>query len=77
MKVIEDHISDSCIPNLLNTLGQYGEVDDTITKLVNIDFRLKPEKLYLVAKLLTGAIAYDKLRLLLISYEVYSRYALY
>lgn len=77
MKVIEDHISDSCIPNLLNTLGQHGEVDDKITKLVNIDFRLKPEKLYLVAKLLTGAIAYDKLRLLLISYEVYSRYALY
>ncbi|CEG82945.1 hypothetical protein RMATCC62417_16933 [Rhizopus microsporus] len=75
VKTIEDHISNSCIPNLLNTLDHYEEVDDTITKLNNTDFRLKSEKLYLVAELFTGAIVYDKLCLLLISCEVYSQHA--
>lgn len=74
VKIIEEHIFDSCTPNLFNTLGQYEEVDDTIIKLINTDFWLKPEKLYLVAELFRGAIAYDKLCLLLIARGVYSRH---
>ncbi|KAI9266155.1 hypothetical protein EDC94DRAFT_498363, partial [Helicostylum pulchrum] len=68
-------VSSSSILNLLKMLGPYEEIDTQLISFLNTDFRTCQNLLHLIPKLFTDAIIHDKLTLMAITSEVYSRHA--
>lgn len=68
-------VSSSSVPNMLKTLGPYEEIDAEMISLLNADFRITQKQLHLIPKLFTGALIHNKLTLMAITSEVYSRHA--
>ncbi|KAG2207346.1 hypothetical protein INT47_006820, partial [Mucor saturninus] len=72
---LEMSVRASIIPKLLQKLGPYQEIDDTILETLNYDFRLRSELIGLIPSLFCGALLHDCITLLIITCEVYSRHS--
>ncbi|KAI7892469.1 uncharacterized protein EV154DRAFT_504536 [Mucor mucedo] len=65
----------STIPNFLQKLGPYQEIDDPALETLNYDFRLRSELIGLIPSLFCGALLHNCITLLIITCEVYSRHS--
>ncbi|KAG0169491.1 hypothetical protein DFQ28_010124 [Apophysomyces sp. BC1034] len=67
--------SRSKFPNIDTKVGPFVELDTSVTEMLNVDFRLRPELLPKVASLITSAVLVNNNDVLMIlTAEVYSRH---
>ncbi|KAI9354976.1 hypothetical protein BD770DRAFT_411986 [Pilaira anomala] len=67
---LEFPVSASTIPNLLQELESYQEINEKVLELLNYDFRLKAKLLGGIPSLFYGAIFHDSITLLVITFKL-------
>ncbi|KAI8060404.1 uncharacterized protein B0P05DRAFT_590821 [Gilbertella persicaria] len=72
---ISQVVSSSSVPNMLKMLGPYEEIDAEVISLLNADSCITQKQLHLAPKLFTDALIHNKLTLMAITSEVYSKHA--
>ncbi|KAI7900788.1 uncharacterized protein BX663DRAFT_516533 [Cokeromyces recurvatus] len=72
--ILQMSVRASATPNIINKLGPYTKISSEVKKILNFDYRLKPQLLELIPALFHGAIIQDSsIALVVLTSEVYSR----